>query len=253
MAEKFTVPTEMIDLPSKGLLYPKENPLSSGQVEMYYMTAKSEDILTNVNLLRQGLAIEKMLKSLIKTEIKYEDLTLGDRNALLIAARILAYGKDYNLKYSNPNTGEEEIIVVDLQKLQYKKVDLSLFSNNNEVAYELPFTKNTVTFKILTIEDDKRIDEEAKGIKKALGQDAGISLRLKHQLMSINGDRSTKTIRDFIDSGALLSRDSNPLRQFMASVTPDISMKTTVTLSDGTETEIDVPMSAEFFFPGSGI
>jgi hypothetical protein len=253
MAEKFTVPTEMIDLPSKGLLYPKENPLSSGVVEMKYMTAREEDILTNVNLLRQGLAIEKMLKSLIKTEIKYEDLTLGDRNALLIAARILGYGKDYNLRYTNPNTSQEETIVIDLQKLVYKNVNLSLFKNDNEVTYELPFTKNTVTFKILTIEDDKKIDEEAKGIKKALGQEAGISLRLKHQLTSINGDRSTKTIRDFIDSGALLSRDSNPLRQFMASVTPDISMKTTVTLSDGTETEIDVPMSAEFFFPGSGI
>jgi hypothetical protein len=253
MAEKFTVPTEMIDLPSKGLLYPKENALSAGVVEMKYMTAREEDILTNVNLLRQGLAIEKMLKSLIKTEIKYEDLTLGDRNALLVAARILAYGKDYNLKYANPNTGQEEVIVVDLQKLGYKKVDLSLFSNNNEVSYELPFTKNTVTFKILTIDDDKKIDEEAKGIKKALGQDAGISLRLKYQLTSINGDRSTKTIRDFIDSGALLSRDSNPLRQFIASVTPDIEMKTTVSLADGTETEIDVPMTAEFFFPGSGI
>ena len=253
MAEKFTVPTEMIDLPSKGLVYPKENPLSAGVVEMKYMTAREEDILTNVNLLRQGLAIEKMLKSLIKTEIKYEDLTLGDRNALLIAARILGYGKDYNLRYTNPNTGQEETIVVDLQKLGYKNVDLALFKNDNEVSYELPFTKNTVTFKILTIDDDKKIDEEAKGIKKALGQEAGISLRLKHQLTSINGDRSTKTIRDFIDSGALLSRDSNPLRQFMASVTPDISMKTTVKLSDGTETEIDVPMSAEFFFPGSGI
>jgi hypothetical protein len=253
MAEKFTVPTEMIDLPSKGLVYPKENPLSAGQVEMKYMTAREEDILTNVNLLRQGLAIEKMLKSLIKTEIKYEDLTLGDRNALLVAARILAYGKDYNLKYANPNTGQEEVIVVDLQKLGYKNVDLSLFSNNNEVSYELPFTKNTVTFKILTIDDDKRIDDEAKGIKKALGQDAGISLRLKYQLTSINGDRSTKTIRDFIDSGALLSRDSNPLRQFISSVTPDIEMKTTVSLADGTETEIDVPMTAEFFFPGSGI
>jgi hypothetical protein len=253
MAEKFTVPTEMIDLPSKGLVYPKENPLSSGVVEMKYMTAKEEDILTNVNLLRQGLAIEKMLKSLIKSAIAYEDLTLGDRNALLIAARILAYGKDYNLSYKNPNTGQEETIIVDLQKLVYKNVDLSLFNNDNEVTYELPYTKNKVTFKILTIEEDKKIDEEAKGVKKALGQEPGISLRLKHQITSINGDRSTKTVRDFIDSGALLSRDSNPLRQFMASVTPDISMKTTVTFNDGTEQEIDVPMLPEFFFPGSGI
>lgn len=251
--QKFTVPTEMIDLPSKGLLYPKENPLSSGVVEMKYMTAKEEDIITNVNLLRQGIAIEKVIKSLIKSPINYEDLTLGDRNALIIATRILAYGKDYNLRYINPNTGEEEAVVVDLQKLAYKKVDLSLFNNNNEVSFELPYTKNLVTFKILTIEDDKKIDEEAKGIKKALGQEPGVSLRLKHQLTSINGDRSTKTIRDFIDSGALLSRDSNPLRQYISSVTPDVNMKTSITFSDGTEMEIDVPMLPEFFFPGSGI
>ena len=146
MAEKFQVPTEMIDLPSKGLIYPKENPASSGQIELKYMTAREEDILTNANLLRQGLAIENMLKSLIKTPIKYEDLLLGDRNALLIAARILAYGKDYNLRYTNPNTSQEELIVVDLQKLVYKNVDLSLFNNDNEVAYELPYTKNMVTF-----------------------------------------------------------------------------------------------------------
>ena len=81
---KFTVPTEMVDLPSKGLLYPKDSPLASGQIEIKYMTAREEDILTNANLLRQGLAIEKMLKSIIKTPISYEDLILGDRNAILI-------------------------------------------------------------------------------------------------------------------------------------------------------------------------
>ena len=168
MAEpKFTVPTEMIDLPSKGKLYPADTALAAGEVEMTYMTAKQEDILTNVNLLRQGLAIEKMLKSLIKTPIMYEDLLLGDRNALLIAARILGYGKDYNLTIKNPNTGEEEAIVVDLQKLNYKEVDLSVFENG-EVTFELPYTKNVVTFKILTVGDDKKIDEEAKAIKKTL-------------------------------------------------------------------------------------
>ena len=130
--QKFTVPSEVIELPSKGLIYPKDNPLSSGQVEMFYMTAKTEDILTNVNLLRQGLAIEKMLKSLIKSPINYEDLTLGDRNGLLIAARILAYGKDYSFLYTNPNTGEEESVQADLQNLQYKQVDFSLLDNKNE-------------------------------------------------------------------------------------------------------------------------
>jgi hypothetical protein len=255
MAEnKFTVPTEMIDLPSKGLIYSKENPLSSGTIEMKYMTAKEEDILTNVNLLRQGLAIEKMLKSLIKSPINYEDLTLGDRNGLLIAARILAYGKDYSFKYTNPNTGEEEVIEADLQNLNYKSLDLSLFSNKNEFEFTLPYTKNTVSFKILTVADDKKIDEEIKGMKKAIGQESGtMSTRLKHQIISINGDYSSKTVRDFIDSGALLSRDAIELRKYIDKVTPDIDTNIAITFKDGTDLTVNLPMTAEFFFPGSGL
>jgi hypothetical protein len=253
MAEsKSTVPTEMVDLPSKGLLYPSTNALSSGSIELKYMTAKEEDILTNVNLLRQGIAIEKMLKSIIKSPINYEDLVVGDRNGLLVAARILAYGKDYTLKITNPNTGEAEEVNVDLQTLKYKEVDFSVFQNG-EVTYELPFTKNVVTFKILTVADDKQIDEDIKAIKKTLGYEPGASERLKYQITSVNGDRSQKTIRDFIDSGALLARDSNPLRKYMNSVTPDIEMTTTVTLKDGTTLDIDVPMTSEFFFPGLGV
>jgi hypothetical protein len=252
--QKFTVPTEMIDLPSKGLVYEKESPLSKGQVEMKYMTAKEEDILTNVNLLRKGSAIEQALKSLIKSDINYEDLTIGDRNGLMIASRILGYGKDYTFKYKNPNTGEEEPITIDLQDLKYKEVDWSHFDNKNEFAFVLPYSKNQITFKILTVADDKKIDDEIKGMKKALGTDAGlVSTRLKHQITSINGDYAVKTVRDFIDQGYLLSRDALELRKFIASITPDIDTKITFFTKDGTEVTIDMPMSAEFFFPGSGL
>jgi len=252
--QKFTVPTEMIDLPSKGLLYPKENPLSSGKVEMKYMTAKEEDILTNVNLLRQGLAIEKMLKSLIKTPINYEDLTLGDRNGLLIAARILAYGKEYSFKYPNPTTGEDEKVEIDLQNLKYKELDWSKFDSKNEFSFTLPHSKNEVTFKVLTVSDDKKIDEEIKGMKKVVGQEAGaISTRLKHQITSVNGEYSVKTVRDFIDQGYLLSRDSIELRKEIEKVTPDVDMSISFTMKDGTEVSTTMPMSAEFFFPGSGL
>ena len=86
-------PTEVVDLPSKGLLYPKENPLSSGQIEVKYMTAKEEDILTSANLIKSGRVIEKLLESLIVDKsIKVDDILVGDKNAILIAARILAYG-----------------------------------------------------------------------------------------------------------------------------------------------------------------
>ena len=249
--QKFTVPTELIDLPSKGLIYPKDSALASGQVEMKYMTAREEDILTNVNLLRQGLAIEKMLISLIKSPINYDELTLGDRNGLLIAARILAYGKDYKFSYKNPNTGEEEKVEYDLQDLKYKELDWSKLENKNEFEFLLPHSKNTVTFKLITVGVDKKIDEEIKGLKKNLGQDGGlISTRLKHQITSVNGDYSVKTVRDFIDQGYLLSRDSVELRKCIDSVTPDIDTQITFTLKDGTEVSTGLPMTADFFFPG---
>jgi hypothetical protein len=251
--QKFKVPTETVELPSKGLVYSKESELAKGEIEIKYMTAREEDILTNINNLKNGTAIEKMLKSLIKSNINYDDLLLGDRNGIMIASRILAYGKDYQIKYTNPKTGEEEVVTCDLQKLNYKTIDEKLYTGKNEFSFEMPFSKNVVTFKLLTVADDKKIDEEAKGLKKATGVEPGLtSLRLKHQITSVNGDYSAKTIRDFVDNG-LLARDSSDLRRYIQSISPDIDTKISIELSTGEEVEIDMPITSEFFFPGSGI
>jgi hypothetical protein len=92
---KFKFPTEVVELPSKGLLYPEGHPLSSGTVEIKYMTAKEEDILTNLNYIKQGIVIDKLLQSLIVTPFDYDDLLVGDKNSLMISARVLGYGKEY--------------------------------------------------------------------------------------------------------------------------------------------------------------
>jgi len=128
MEEKFKYPTEQIDLPSKGLLYPESSPLSKGVVEMKYMTAKEEDILTNVNFIRQGVVIDKLLQSMIVTPIDYNELLNGDKNAILIAARILGYGKDYEFMLGNPETGESEKATADLTQIETKPLDESLFT-----------------------------------------------------------------------------------------------------------------------------
>ena len=96
---KFKFPTEIVELPSKGLIYPKDNPLSSGKVEMKYMTAKEEDILTNQNYITKGIVLDKLIESLLVTKVNYNDLINGDKNALLIASRVLGYGKDYEFRY----------------------------------------------------------------------------------------------------------------------------------------------------------
>ena len=247
--EKFTLPTETIELASQGKVYDKENPLSSGKVEMKYMTAREEDILTNVNLLRQGIAIEKMLQSLIKSPIDYNDLLLGARNSLLIAARILAYGSQYSFQYTDIEDDIKEEVTIDLQTLKNKEVDFSLYNNKNEFKFTLPNSKNEITFKLLTVADEKAIEQEIKGFKKATNLQAGeLTTRLKHQILSVNGNYDTKSVRDFVDN-YLLAKDSNKLRMHVSDITPDIDLKVNFTLSSGREVEEILPLTADFFFP----
>ena len=113
-------PAEEVTLPSKGLLYPENSPLKSGKIEMKYMTAKEEDILTNVNLIKNGTVIDKLLESLIVTPIDYNTLLTGDKDAILIAARVLGYGNEYSFIYK----GEE--ITIDLNNVKDKPLDESL-------------------------------------------------------------------------------------------------------------------------------
>ena len=161
MENKFNVPTEVVDLPSKGLVYPKENPLSSGTIEMKYMTAREEDILTNQSYIQKGTVLDELVKSLIVSDVKYDDLIVGDKNALLVAARILGYGKDYTFMWG----GEEQ--TVDLSTIENKPIDESLFTKGtNEFEYTLPSTGTKITFKLLTSNDEKKINAELEGFKK---------------------------------------------------------------------------------------
>jgi len=245
---KFNLPTENVELPSKGLLYPVENPLSSGTIEMKYMTAKEEDILSNQNYIRQGVVFDKLLSSLIVSKINYDDLTIGDKNAVLIAARVLGYGKDYQIKYAHPVTGEDEIITVDLAEIKNKEVDYSLFNNANEFTFTLPQSKNEITFKILTHKDERQIEDELKGLKK-VNLSAEVTTRLKQSVIAVNGSREKKDIRDFVDN-FLLASDAKALREYMRTVSPDLDLTFTFVGSDGyTQEGVDLPLGVSFFYP----
>ena len=249
---KFNLPTENVELPSKGLLYPVENPLSSGTIEMKYMTAKEEDILSNQNYIRQGVVFDKLLSSLIVSKINYDDLTIGDKNAVLIAARVLGYGKDYQIKYAHPVTGEDEIITVDLAEIKNKEVDYSLFNNANEFTFTLPQSKNEITFKILTHTDERQIEDELKGLKK-VNLSAEVTTRLKQSVIAVNGSREKKDIRDFVDN-FLLASDAKALREYMRTVSPDLDLTFTFVGSDGyTQEGVDLPLGVSFFYPTAWI
>jgi len=244
MTQKFNLPTETVELPSKGLLYPKDSALASGKLEMKYMTAKEEDILTNMNYIKQGIVIDKLLQSLIVTKIDYDQLLIGDKEAIMIAARILSYGKDYEIEAY----GEQQ--VVDLTTLQNKEVDSTLYTEGvNEFEFVLPHTNNVITFKLLTHADEKAIEQEVKGLQK-INKDniAESTTKLKRMITSVNGLRETKDIREFVDN-FLLAKDARALREYYIKVNPGINLSVQVTTSDGGEEVIDLPIGIDFFWP----
>ena len=245
MEQKFDFPTEVIELPSKGLLYPQENPLSSGKIEMKYMTAKEEDILTNQSYIQKGTVLDKLLQALIVSKINYSDLVTGDKNAIMVAARILGYGKDYTFKDDNGND-----ITVDLTKLEDKVIDKSIYQHGvNEFAFTLPHSGNNITFKLLTHGDEQKIDAEIKGMQKINPNGSfDVTTRLKHMITSVEGKREQKDIREFIDN-YLIAKDARALREYYNKVSPDIDLLYKPESGDYAEEGIVVPVSVNFFWP----
>ena len=247
---KTNFPTEEVNLPSKGYFYPKENPLSSGKVEMKYMTAREEDILTSPNLLRQGTAVDKLLEALITDKkVKVDDMLLGDKNALLIAARILAYGKDYTYQVQTEG-GETEEATIDLTSLKDKKTDLSKFEKGvNEFSYTLPNSKREITFRFLTNRDESQIDAEVSKLSKVSAQlVTQMTSRFKRIITSIDGSSERADVNKFIDTD-FLSMDSLALRKHIAQITPDVNLTTTAKFPDGREEKVAVEITAQFFWP----
>ena len=218
---------------------------------MKYMTAKEEDILTNQNFIKNGTAIDKLLKSLIVTpNVKFENLLLGDKNAIMVAARILGYGSEYEVKRIHPETGEESIGVIDLSKVKDKLIDEKLVvDNKNEFEFTLPMSKIKITFKLLTQGDDRKIEREIEGLKKINKQTSENVVRFKHMITSLNGDYDTKSIRDFVET-SLLARDARALRKHITDIQPGIDMSVEVEFKDGyIESDVMLPINLNFFWP----
>jgi hypothetical protein len=254
MESKFKYPTEQIELPSKGLIYSPESPLAKGVIEMKYMTAKEEDILSNANFIKNGTVIDKLLQSMIVTPIDYNELLNGDKNAILIAARILGYGKDYDFIYTDPKTGATEKASADLTLIDAKPLDESIFKpGKNEFDFQLPFSKVTVTFKLLNHGDENKIEKEIKGLEKVNAQGSyDVTTRLKHTIIAFNGDRDVATVREFVDN--MLARDIRPLREYINSIMPDLNMKVNVVRANGDVVEgVDLPIGINFFWPDASL
>ena len=258
MSEKeYAFPTEVLTLPSKGLLYPKDHPLSSGTIDVKYMTAKEEDILTSANLIEKGLVIERLLEAVIANpKIKLQDMLVGDKNALMVGTRVLGYGPEYTIKIEDPDTSLDVEHTFDLTKLKTKEIDYKLLEGGeNKFKYTTEKSGNEIEFKLLTGIDEQNITKELKGyekIAKVTGVDNSLTTRLKYQILSVDGDTKQETINDFVDN-RFLSLDTRAYRKYVDSITPDLIFKQEYVSELGDTHTVDIPIGVRFFWPDSEI
>jgi len=248
----YPFPTEVISLPSKGLVYPESSPLSSGEITVKLMTAKEEDILTSTNLIRKGIVLDKLLESIIvDSSININDLIIGDKNAILISSRILAFGPEYGVTINDPNENEPVEVKVDMSQLKIKEIDESKLNRNNEYEFILPKTKTPIKFKIMTHGDEIAVNKDIEASEKITKQGNDIQARYRRLITEINGNREVGYISNYV-ANQLLAADSKALRKHISEMSPDVDLNFDYTSPFTGETEaLRVPLGINFFYPAA--
>ena len=254
----YVTPTEFVELPSRGQFYSSDHPLHNQEtVELRFMTAKDEDILTSQALLKNGLAIDRLVTNLlVDKNINPDDLLIGDKNALLVAARVSGYGADYTVQVSCPSCGTAQAHTFDLTAFENNEGIQPDENNESGVAATdngtftavLPRTGYTAEFRLFTAQDEKDVMQTtAKKTKHKLADSMATDL-LKVLIVSINGVADRAEVNNFIDN--MPAQDARHIRGCLQVVTPNVDMTQSCECSScGAVTDMEVPFTAEFFWP----
>lgn len=247
-------PTEVIELPSRGKVYSKDHPLSKGTIELKYMTAKEEDILASQNLIRRGVVLDKLFESVVVSkDFDIGDIFIGDKNAILLATRVLGYGPEYKVEVTDPFSGESQQVTIDLTKIQIKEIDFDKLNENNRYEFTTKSTGNKLIFRLLTHKDEVEISSELQALqrlsKDKKGGTSEVSTRLRHMIISVDGNEERGFINKWVIN-QLRALDSKDLRKYIKELSPDVDLSYEFTSDITGETEaLDIPFGAGFFYP----
>jgi len=255
--QEVTYPTEVIELPSQGHFYPLEHPLSSGKLELKMMTAKEEDILMSQNLIKKGIVLDKLLETLIVDKnIKLDDLLLVDKNAILVAARRLAYGDGYGpVEVTCPKCREKNQVTFNLGEIKNEEFDFDKYTRGeNSFEFALPYSKKTIQYRILTHKDEHQIENELKANNKILKGSSSneVTARLRSMIISVDGNSDRNYVKKYVET-EMVSRDALALRQYIKKNTPDVDLNFNFICGDCSHEErLGVPLTVQFFWPDTG-
>ncbi len=253
----FVAPTEFVKLPSEGKHYPPEHPLfDQSTIEIKQMTAKEEDILTSVTLLQNGVALERLLESIIiDKNINPKTLLVGDRNAIVISARVSGYGKSYKTQITCPECVTPQQHNFDLNGASIRTTteilnDLpEIFTVNDNGSYSvvLPKSQLNVSLRLLTGVDENSLTSRMQQNKKQKSEKF-ITTQLAHMISSVNGNVTREAI-EYV-SNNIPSADSAFLRKIYKGLVPNVELKLNFQCENCPHTEeMEVPLTADFFWP----
>lgn len=254
----FVVPTEFVDLPSQGRFYKEGHPLhGEKQVEIRYMTAKDEDILTSKNLLEKGVAVDRLIDNLLlEKRIKSQNLLSGDKNAVLIAARKSGYGERYETNVTCPNcrdTDRHVYLLTDVQTTygltaKELKAEGIVFTDKGTFVVDLVQNPVTVEFKLLTGREETALLKASEVRRKKKVADSLITDQLKFMIVAVNDYTETDLIDRFVNS--MTMADSRHLRDVYQKVNPTVQMKGEFVCGNCSyEDELNFPFTTDFFWP----
>jgi len=243
-------PTEFVALPTGGKLYPPGHPFYlREEVEVRFMTAKHEDILSSQALITRGVVLDRLLEALLVDDVDVDTLLTGDRNAIFLAARITAYGSEYPTIITCPSCGAKNESEVDLNTFTLREVpeDIRL-TENGTFLVKLPRSGRELEIKCLSMREQEYLTKNAEARRKNNLPETARTDFLKMVVVSIDGETSKTMINSFING--LPAGDSLHLRKVYSSVSPDIDTKQDYECpSCGTTTALEVPLGLSFFWP----
>jgi len=251
----FDFPTEIIELPSQGLIYPEGHPLRKGTIELKYMTAKEEDILASQNLIKKGVVLDKLFESVVvEPGLNIDDVFIGDKNAILLATRILGYGADYEVDVNDPFTGEKQRTIIDLSKIQTKDVDFEKLNPQNRYKFTLPSNGKEIEFRLLTHKDEIEITKEIQALErlnKATSLASDVTTRLRYMITLVDGNSDRGFINRWVQN-QFLARDTKAFRAYVKDLSPDMDMRYVfVSEITGESEALDIPFGINFFYPSN--
>ena len=254
----YTPPSELVPLPSKGKVYPTDSVFHGvDAVEIRPMTTRDEDILSSRALLKQGKAIDALLKSCLiqRALVDPSSLLIGDRNAVLVAIRITGYGAEYKPDVECPRCDEKSKPQppFDLSQMVIKPLGADpIVPGVNAFKFSLPVSRKEVVFKLLTGTDERELSQTLEQQKKKgagpMGVEAVVTTRLWMHIMKIGEEEDKNKLMKIIHG--LPPRDSRALSKYIETISPGINMNQMfICPACGEGSEVDVPMTVEFFWP----